>query len=195
MEGPAGCDQNGQRDKRDRGEGGREDHQHGHREHDLQPAADDLDQRLPQKLVQRLHVRGQARDEHAGSLLLEEAERQRLQLVERGPAQPVQEALARGRGQQRLGADDERLHGCQAEDGERCDVERTLVVLSDAVVDGIAHERRPGQRDQRREDHGRGCEQVQALNWAHELARLVPDLPRRCALHQAAWLSSASRAR
>src|SRR2546430_13628713 len=47
------------------------------RERDLEAAADHLDERLAEELVERLHVGGEPRDEHAGPLPLGFFEQQR----------------------------------------------------------------------------------------------------------------------
>ena len=195
VEGPARRDQDGQGDERDGGEGRRKHDEHAHGEGDLQPAADDLDQRLAQELVERLHVGGEPRDQHACPFLLEEAEGQRLQLVERRRPEPVQKALARRGGQQRLRADDERLRQGQPQDRQSRDVDRVQVMLADPAVDRVPNERGPGEREQRRHDHRRGSAEIQALDRADESARLAPDVAYGRALHQAASLSSASSAR
>ena len=129
VEAPARRDEDRQRDQRDQRELRRQEREHDDREHDLQRAAGDLDERLPHELVERLHVGRQARDEDARALLLEEAERQSLQLVEGRAAQRVQEPLAGPRGQEDLRPHDQRLDQRQHEEDERGDVERCCVVL------------------------------------------------------------------
>jgi hypothetical protein len=195
VEGPARPEQHRQCDERDRSQRRREDDQYRHGEHDLQPAADHLDQRLAQELVERLDVGGEPRDEHAGPLLLEEAERQRLQLGERALTQRRQEPLRRRRGRQRLHADDERLHEGESKDRERRHVDRVLLVLHDAVVDGVADERRPRERDQRRDDHRGGGDEVEPLDGPGQRPRLAPHLACRSSLVHAALISSASSSR
>ena len=75
VEPPARRDQQRQRDQRDRRQGGGEVDERHDREHDLEAAPDHLDESFAEELVERLDVGGQARHEHAGTLLLEEPER------------------------------------------------------------------------------------------------------------------------
>ena len=195
VEGPAGEEQDRQRDERDEGERRRQDDERRYRQDDLEPAADDLDQRLADELRQRLHVGCQARDEHARALALEEAERQRLQLLERRRPQVAEKPLPRRRREERLRPHDERLHEREADQYDRRDVQRPLLVLRDPGIDRVAHQRRPGEGDQRRRDHGRGRAHVPAPDRPQQAARLVPNHPRRNSLVHAARLSIASRAR
>ena len=97
MKAPARGDQDRQRHQRDQRQLRRQPDECDDRQDDLQCATRDLDERFTHELVERLHVRRQPRDEHAGPFPLEEAERQRLQLVERRHAQAVEEPLARPR--------------------------------------------------------------------------------------------------
>jgi len=196
VESPARDEQDRQRDQGDGGEGRREDHECHDGEDDLQAAADDLDQRLPDELGQRLDVRSQARDEHAGTLALEEAERQGLELVEGcGPQRPEKAFAGRGR-EQGLRTDDERLRRGEAEEDHRGNVERVQVVLGDPGIDCVPDERRARECDQRRGDHRDGCAEVPALYRTDQLTGFLPDLTQRRALvHQAASVSRASRAR
>ena len=191
---PARRNQDRQRDQRDERELGREQQQRDDGEHDLQRTARNLDERLADELVQRLHVGRQTRDEHARTLALEEPERQRLQLVEGGDAQRVEEALAGGCREQDLRAHDDRLQAGEAEKDQGGDVERVQVVLLDAGVDRVANERRARQRDQRRRHHGGGRAEVAPSHGAEEGTGRQPDGARRCSLHHAT-ASIASRAR
>ena len=191
VEAPTRRHKDRERDERDRGElGGEEDERH-HGEDDLERAAHDLHQGLSDELVQGLHVRGQPRNEHARAFALVEAERQCLQLVERGDTQRMQEPLAGSRSEQDLCAHDEGLQGGEAEEDDRRDVEGMGVVLLDPGVHGVADERRARKRDQRRGDHRRGGAEIAAAHRPHLLARLPPDCSRRSAVHYA----TASRAR
>ena len=106
----------------------------------------------------------------------------------------------RGRGQQRLRAHDQRLQRREHEQRDRGHVERVQVVLDDPVVDRVADERRAGERDQRRDDHGRGRAEVEPLHRPREAAGLAPDLARwtpapSCRALQREQLAVAGRAR
>ena len=172
-----------------------QDEQRRHRQHDLERATRDLDQRVADELRQGLDVRRQPRHEYTCALLLEEAEREGLELVERRRPQCAEEALARRGGEDDLRAHGEWLQAREAEEDQRRDVQRVRVVLLDAGVDCVADKRWACECEQRRHDDGDCRADVAPTHGTCMHAGVPPDGPSRCALHHAAASSSASRAR
>ena len=68
------------------------EHEHGHHEQD--PVAHEHEQAHLHELLQRVHVAGHARHDHAGLLAVVERHRQPLEVVEHAEAQVAQERLA-----------------------------------------------------------------------------------------------------
>ena len=73
------------------------------------------------------------------------------------------------------------------EERDSRDVERVQVVLDDPVVDRVADERGPGQRDQRRDDHGRRRAEVEVLH-----RRVSPRVSRQTSRAEARSFTVAS---
>ena len=161
--------------ERDEREHRREHDDRDPRDREQQQAADHLDQHLARECRQRLHVRGQARDEHARALALEERHRQPLEVLVRGNAERSEEALARARGAD----DDEPLEQRPDKDehevGERRDRDRRLVAALDPLVDRVLEQERARDGDERRADDA-GCgERDQAAVRAEEDPRAAED--------------------
>ena len=128
---------------------------------EVEQDADRADQRQPgleqrhdgvgDEAVQRLHVVGHARDQHAGGAALVEADRQRLQVREDADAQVGEHALADPADEVGLRVGHRPHEQRGDEEGDHDEHERFDVVLFDAVVDRRA-------REQRRRERGGGAE-------------------------------------
>ena len=123
------------------------EHEQDHRRADQrQRRAEQRHDAVGDELVERLHVVGQPRDQHARLAARVEADRQRLQVREELDPQVLQHALADP-------ADEVRLHVGRAPVDERADEERDddpgqrrQVAGHDALVDRQLGQRRRGER-------------------------------------------------
>ena len=122
------------------------------------------DDAVGDQLVQRLHVVGHARDQHAGLVARVEADRQPLQVAEDLAAQVLQRALADPAGQVGLRVGGAEVDQRGAQEGDHDPRQRRGVLVADAGVDGAAGQvggrQRGGgghhQRDEHQRPPGRG---------------------------------------
>ena len=98
------------------------------------------------ELVERLHVVGQARDDHAGLAARVEADRERLQVREQLQAQVLQHALADPADEVGLRVGRAPVDQRRDDEADDDEVERAAVAGHDAVVDRELGERRRRER-------------------------------------------------